>query len=80
MDAMRALKRRLSDVVYKQMVNDANHARRGPGGHLGATLQSSAAGPIPTAALRTSHFPDPPNTTIEHPSRSPRDTEGAMVG
>jgi transposase len=30
------LKRRLSDVVYKQMVNDAKTARTGPGGHSGA--------------------------------------------
>jgi hypothetical protein len=47
MEAMRALKRRLSDVVYKQMVKDATRAGTGPGGHLGATLQSSAADPIP---------------------------------
>lgn len=47
MEAMRCLKRRLSDLVYKQMIKDANRARTGPGGHVGATLQSSAADPIP---------------------------------
>jgi hypothetical protein len=41
--ALRALKRRLSDVVYRQMGADAKLARTGPGGHVGATLQSSAA-------------------------------------
>ena len=31
MEAMRALKRRLSDVVYRQMVHDAKRRRDGPG-------------------------------------------------
>src|SRR5262249_59095687 len=35
-EAMRALKRRLSDVVYHQMITDARRAATGPGGHLGA--------------------------------------------
>jgi transposase len=35
MEAMRALKRRLSDVVFRQMMADARAARTGPGGHLG---------------------------------------------
>ena len=38
MEAMRALKRRLSDLVYKQMVKDAKAARMGPGGQRGAAL------------------------------------------
>jgi transposase len=59
MEAMRALKRRLSDVVYKQMVNDAKDARTGPGGHVGATLQSSAASPIPTASSSDKSLPGP---------------------
>ena len=49
MEAMRALKRRLSDVVYRQMAADAKQLKTGPGGHLGATLQSSAADPNPEA-------------------------------
>jgi hypothetical protein len=52
MEALRALKRHLSDVVYKRMVSDAGRARTGgtdPGEQPGATLQSSAASPIPTA-------------------------------
>jgi hypothetical protein len=40
---MRALKRRLSDVVYRQILADAYRLGTGPPGHLGATLQSSAA-------------------------------------
>jgi len=62
MEALRALKRHLSDVVYKQMVRDATRARShrtGPGGHSGATLQSSADGPIPTAASSDKSQPGP---------------------
>jgi transposase len=59
MEAMRALKRRLSDVVYRKMVNDAKKARTGPGGHVGATLQSSAASPIPTASSSDKSLPGP---------------------
>jgi transposase len=46
MEAMRCLKRRLSDVVYRQMAADAKKAS--PGGQSGATLSSSAADPTPT--------------------------------
>ncbi len=43
MEALRALKRRLSGIVYRQMVADARLVRTGPGGQAGAALQSSAA-------------------------------------
>jgi transposase len=62
MEALRALKRHLSDVVYQRMVGDAKRARRGgtgPGGQPGATLQSSAAGPIPTAGTSDKSQPGP---------------------
>jgi transposase len=45
-EAMRCLRRRLSDVVYRQLVQDARaRAMRqaGPGGHPGASTSSSAA-------------------------------------
>ena len=46
--ALRCLKRRLSDSVYRHLVEDQQRrAQRSPGGHLGATLQSSAAGSHP---------------------------------
>jgi transposase len=41
---MRCLKRRLSDIVYHQMVLDAYASKTGPGGHTGAAADSSAAG------------------------------------
>jgi transposase len=59
MEAMRALKRRLSDVVYRQMVADANRLRTGPGGHVGATLQSSAADPNPETGTSEKSLPGP---------------------
>jgi hypothetical protein len=62
MEVLRALKRHLSDVVYKLMLGDAKQARAagtGPGGHSGATLQSSADGPTRQPPLRTSHSPGP---------------------
>jgi len=43
-EAMRCLKRRLSDVVYHQMVLDARARSAGPGGHLAAATGSAAAG------------------------------------
>ncbi|MFC5001757.1 transposase, partial [Dactylosporangium cerinum] len=62
MEALRALKRHLSDVVYKRMLHDAKASgagETGPGGHTGATLQSSADGPIPTAASSDKSQPGP---------------------
>ena len=59
MEAMRALKRRLSDIVYRRMVADARAARTGPGGHVGATLQSSAADPNPWADTSEKSLPGP---------------------
>ncbi|WP_433788762.1 IS110 family transposase [Actinoplanes sp. CA-252034] len=59
MEAMRALKRRLSDVVYRQMTADARRLRTGPGGHVGATLQSSAAGLNPQADTSEKSLPGP---------------------
>ncbi|WP_338090771.1 IS110 family transposase [Planosporangium thailandense] len=62
MEAIRALKRRLSDLVYKQMIRDANAARTGPGGQAGAALQSSAADPIPKVSSSEQSLPGPADT------------------
>jgi transposase len=43
MEAMRCLRRQLSDVVYRQLAADAARNNAGPGGHSGAALKSSAA-------------------------------------
>ncbi len=67
MEAMRALKRRLSDVVYRQMTRDTEQARTGPGGQAGATLQSSAADPNPEVNTSEQSLPGPAN----HHPRTP---------
>jgi transposase len=46
-EAMRCLKRRLSDVVYRQLRRDANRLEASPGGHSGAALLSGAASSNP---------------------------------
>jgi hypothetical protein len=67
---MRCLRRRLSDVVYRQLLADAAvpadiAENAGPGGHSGATVSSSATDLTPDvgSSLRISHGPDP------HPRR-----------
>jgi len=59
MEAMRALKRRLSDVVFRQIMADARAAQTGPGGHLGAATVSSAAGSDPDAGSSDKSLPGP---------------------
>jgi len=61
MKAIRCLKRRLSDVVYKQMINDARRQATGPEGQSGATLTSSAASPVPKAGTSDQSLPGPAN-------------------
>ncbi|GAA4591608.1 hypothetical protein GCM10023107_26880 [Actinoplanes octamycinicus] len=64
MEAMRALKRRLSDTVYRQMIKDDHTAQQtatGPGGHTGATLNSSAADPNPKIDTSEKSQPGPAN-------------------
>jgi transposase len=76
MEALRCLKRRLSDVVYKQLAVDARKVEQaGPGGHPGATLQSSAANPTPTVDPSEQSLPGPAN---QHPYASPLTQKGAM--
>ena len=56
-EAVRCLKRRLADHLWRTMINDERRA--GPGGHLGATLQSSATGPTPTTSSSDKSLPGP---------------------
>jgi transposase len=61
MEAMRALKRRLSDIVYHQMILDHRAAQTGPGGHMGAATGSSAAGFNPSTGASEKSLPGPAN-------------------
>jgi transposase len=70
MEAIRAPKRHLSDVVHRRMSHDTPHTRTsqtGPEGHTAATLQSSAASPNPTASSSDKSQPGPA-------TRKPRQT------
>lgn len=63
-EAMRCLKRRLSDVVYKTMLDDlvangSTATRTGPGGQRGASLKSSAAGSHPHTSSSEKSLPGP---------------------
>jgi transposase len=66
MEAIRCLKRRLSDVVFRQLVADADsQPEAGPGGHSGATTKSSAASPTPAADSSDKSLPGPAD---QHPT------------
>jgi transposase len=58
-EARRCLKRRLADHIWRLMIKDEQHRAAGPGGHLGATLQSSAAGSTPTTSSSDKSLPEP---------------------
>ena len=58
-EALRCVKRRLSDVVYRQLLRDAKAA--GPGGHPGATTGSSAADSNPDIDASEKSLPGPAN-------------------
>ena len=63
MEAMRCLKRRLSDIVFRAMLDDAVAALgTGSGGHRGATLTSSAAGSHPHTGTSDQSLPGPATT------------------
>lgn len=55
LEALRCLKRRLSDVIYRALVDDL--AAMSPGGQVGASLQSSAADLIPMASTSERSLP-----------------------
>ena len=61
LEALRCLKRRISDAVYRQLVDDAAAATdcECPGGHCGASLKSSAADLHPLIDTSDQPLPDP---------------------
>ena len=68
-EAMRCLKRRISDAIFRQLVADAEAARlesvdAGPGGHRGASHVSSAAGSNPPTGTSDQPLPGPAPTTL----------------
>lgn len=70
MEAMRCLRRRLSDVVYRQLVADAQipaTGQAGPGGQSGAALLSSAADLTPDIGSSDQPLPGPAPSTLPPP-------------
>ncbi|WP_197699013.1 hypothetical protein [Micromonospora inositola] len=59
-EAMRALKRRLSNVAYARMIADQKRRQvAGPGGHSGTTLQSSVTDLTPDIGPSDKPLPGP---------------------
>ena len=79
MEAMRCLKRRISDALYRQLVADARAAGTGPGGHCGASLQSSAVELPPHIDTSDQPLPGPAAPTLQ-PARRPRKTTALRAG
>ena len=70
MEAMRCLKRRISDAVYRQLVADARTADNpdvgtGPGGHCGASQESSAVDLPPHIDTSDQPLPGPAKPTLQ---------------
>jgi transposase len=70
MEAMRALKRRLSDVVYRQMINDATATATGSGGHRGTSTNSSVASSHPHADSLEKSLPEPADSKLRTSNRT----------
>jgi transposase len=67
-EAVRALKRRISDALYRQLLIDAA-AMTGPGGQPGTTIQSSVTSLTPQQpALRKSHSRTRTNARTRRPT------------
>jgi transposase len=64
-EAMRCLKRRISDAIYRQLVADARASETGPGGHCGASLTSSAVDLPPHIDTSDQPLPGPASPTLQ---------------
>jgi transposase len=65
LEALRCLKRRLSDVIYRQLVADAQTAAKAdPGGHCGASQESSAVDLPPHIDTSDQPLPGPAPVTL----------------
>ena len=78
MEAMRCLKRRISDAVYRQLLADTRAGQAGPvgadpGGHCGATQESSAVDLPPHIDTSDQPLPGPAQPTLQ-PTPRPRKT------
>jgi transposase len=80
LEAMRCLKRRISDVVYRQLVADAQRAAgTGPGGHRGATQESSAVDLPPHIDTSDQPLPGPAKPTLQPTQRRRKTTNSRAL-
>jgi transposase len=72
MEAMRCLKRRISDTIYRQLVADSQQLQQevgaSPGGHCGASLISSAVDSHPLIDTSDQPLPGPATSTLRAPA------------
>ena len=82
LEALRCLKRRISDALYRQLIADAERAHlaaqpeqasTGPGGHCGASKESSAVDLPPHIDTSDQPLPGPAKPTLQ-PSKTVRKT------
>jgi len=87
LEAIRCLKRRISDAIYRQLIADAaatdakavEGVDTGPGGHYGASQLSSAAGSNPLTSASDQPLPGPASTTLRR-AASTRKTQLEAAG
>ncbi|MEP6814828.1 MAG: IS110 family transposase [Marmoricola sp.] len=76
LEAIRCLKRRISDNVYHQLLDDAQRAGgTGPGGHCGATQESSAVDLPPHIDTSDQPLPGPAQSTLQPTTRHRKTTK-----
>jgi transposase len=73
LEAIRCLKRRISDAIFRQLLADAAATQRqgvpaGPGGHRGASQESCAAGSNPHTGTSDQPLPGPAQATLPAPT------------
>ena len=76
-EALRALKRQVSDAIYQQMKADARRAAAGPGGHPGNGSVASVAGSHPADRLFGQATPGPEPTLRPRPGPSKATRSGS---
>jgi hypothetical protein len=70
MEATRCLERRLSDIVYRRMLDDAiAHTKTRPGGHRGTSTDSSVTSSHPHAGSSEKWSRSPVRAALAAPSR-----------
>ena len=84
LEALRCLKRRISDAIYRQLIADqqcvdAVEPDAGPGGQCGAPQISSAAGSNPHTGTSDQPLPGPAPTTLR-PAAATRKTHLEATG